>query len=285
MKRLFFAAASILFAGAVYAASVTETFEGLSGNGSADITGTPSITGFTLSTAGGAAPYSSIGTASPFPGIGSTKYFVTDGSVNDWVQFNGGTIATNANTIQFAYPLRVVSFDPTDTDVDIMTLDHTAGTYSPYFNVRGNGNNFRTTNENGWPGAASPISTTAWAAGNPSNWATLDGGRWHLLAWLVTPNATNGSYKVWDINPLNGSAVLLQSYSGAANPTVQATVNRFALGLCIAGSAVGTANTVVHIDDITFWDDAFATEAAFLNAVRTKYAVPAGAAVEDWSLF
>ena len=285
MKHILLFAASFAVAGAVYAASVTETFEGLSGDGSAVITGTPSISGFTLSTAGSASPYSSIGTASPFPGIGSTKYFVTNGSVNDWIQFNGGAIATNANTIQFAYPLRVASFDPTDTDCDILTLDHTAGSYTPYFNVRGFGNNLRTTSENGWPGASNPISTTAWAAGNPSNWATLDGGRWHLLAWLVTPSATNGSYKVWDINPVNGSAVLLHSYSGATNPTVQATVNRFALGLCIAASAVGTPNTVVHIDDITFWDDAFANEAAFLNAVRTRYAVPAGAGVEDWSLF
>jgi hypothetical protein len=283
--RLHLFVAAYLVSGSVFAASVSETWENLSGNGSAVITGSSSVPGFTLNTSLSAAPYSSIGSTSPFPGIGSTKYFVTDGSVNDWIQFDGGTIATNANTIQFAYPIRVVSFDATDTDLDIMTLDHTAGSYTPYFNVRGNGNNLRTTNENGWPGATSPISTTAWAAGNPNNWATLDGGRWHLLAWLVTPSATNGTYKVWDINPLNGSATLLQSYSGAVNPTVQATVNRFALGLCIAASAVSNANTVAHIDDITFWDDAFADEAAFLNAVRTRYNVPAGASVQDWSMF
>ena len=280
-----FAAAIALAAATAGAASVSETFEGLTGNGTVDISGSSSVPGFTLSTAGGAAPYSSIVASPVFPGIGSTKAFQVNGSVNDWPQFNGGAInLAPGPVIQMAMPVRVTGLDAADTDVDLLTLDTTANSYSPYYNIRANANLFRTTDENGWPGSTSPISTTAFDFASASNWLVQDSGRWHLLAFSIKPNATTGSYKVWDIDPSTGIAVLLQDYAGpAVNPTVQATVPRFCLGLCIAGSAVGTANTTVVIDDLTWWDDAFADDNAFLSAVRTKYATASG--VSDWSVY
>ncbi len=271
-------------AAGTYAASVTETFEGLTGDGSSIIMGTSSIPGFTLSTAMSAEPYSKVST-SVFPGIGSTKCLETNGSVNDWIQFDGGTIACAAGPIiQFAFPIKVVSFDGIDTDVDILTLDTTSGTYSPFFNIRANFYDFRTTDENGWPGSSAVISSTAFDQNEGSNWRDADGGRWHLLAFRVYPSTTPGAgkYDVWDINPSTGVATVLQNYTGATNGSAQSTVNRFCFGLCIGSAAVGTANTVIRIDDITFWDDTFASDNAFLTAIRSKYALTS---VTDWTLF
>ncbi len=287
MRKLLLLGFISLASSAAFAASVTETFAGLTGNGSADLTGSSSIPGFTLSTSGGATPFSKVGNTEPFPGLANSVYFDTDGSVNDWPQFNGGTIATNANVIQMALPIKVKSLGAAaaNCSVDILTLDHTAGSYTPYFNIRTSAGVFRTTNENGWPGSASPISNTAFDPASASNWRDAEGGRWHLLVFKITPSLTAGagSYTVWDINPGNGAVTQLQAYTGATNTTAQATVNRFAGGLCIAPSAVSDTNTRILIDDITFWDDAFASDAALLNAARAKYNVVSG--VADWQMF
>jgi hypothetical protein len=272
---------------AAFAASVTETFAGLSGNGTAVLTGTSSIPGFTLNTGGSAAPFSKVGNTEAFPGLANNVYFDTDGSVNDWPQFDGGTINTNANVVQVAVPLKVKSLGAAaaNCSVDILTLDQTAGAYSPYFNFRASGGIFRTTDENGWPGVASPLSTTAFDPASPNNWRDADSGRWHLLVFKISPSTTAGAgaYTVWDINPSTGAATVVQTYTGATNGAVQATVNRFCAGLCIAGGAVSDTNTRILIDDITFWDDAFASDTAFLEAARAKYNVVSG--VSDWQLF
>ena len=270
-----------------FAANVTETFAGLAGNGSANITGATSIAGFTLNTAGGGAPFSKIGNTEAFPGLANNVYFETDGSVNDWPQVDGGTINTNANVIQVAIPIKVKSLGTaaTNTSVDILALEQTPGAYSPYFCIRANAGIFRTTTDNGWPGTPSPISVTAIDPASPNNWRDPEAGRWHLLVFKISPSTTAGAgaYTVWDINPSNGAATQLQAYTGATNTVALSTVNRFAAGLCIGTAAVSDINTRILIDDITFWDDAFASDSTFLQAVRTKYNVTSG--VADWQMF
>lgn len=287
MRRILLFALASMASSVAFAASVTETFAGVSGNGTAVLTGTSSIPGFTLNTAGSAAPFSKVGNTEAFPGLADNVYFDTDGSVNDWPQFDGGTIATNANVIQVAVPVKVKSLGgaAASCSVDILTLDQTAGSYTPYFNIRASAGIFRTTDENGWPGSGSPISTSAFDPASPNNWRDAEGGRWHLLVFKVSPSITAGAgaYTVWDINPGSGAATQLQAYTGATNASVQATVNRFCLGLCIGTSAVSDSNTRILIDDITFWDDAFATDDALLQAVRTKYNVVSG--IADWQMF
>ncbi len=287
-KAILISIAVFMLTAAAFSASVTETFDGLTGGGTVDISGTPSLSGFTLAYNPYGGPRSSILSSTPFPGLGNTKYLETDGSVNDWVQFDGGTIACAVDPIiQFAFPIKVTSLGATaaDTDADVMTLDHTSGSYTPYFNIRVSNGIFRTTDENGWPGSADPISITAFDPASSENWRDSDSGRWHLLAWRLYPNTAAGAGKfiVYDINPTTGAAAILKNYTGATNTTSQATVNRFCLGLCIGSSAVGTTATKFIIDDITFWDDAFASDDAFLSAVRAKYGTPS--AVGEWNLY
>ncbi len=287
MRKLMLFALVSVASSAAFAASVTETFAGLTGNGSAVLTGTSSIPGFTLNTAGSAAPFSKVGNTEAFPGLGNNVYFDTDGSVNDWPQFDGGTISTNANVIQVAVPVKVKALGAAaaNCSVDILALEQTPGSYSPYFCFRAFTGVFRTTTDNGWPGAANPISTTAFDPTSPNNWRDADSGRWHLLVFKISTSTTAGAgaYTVWDINPSTGAATQLQAFTGGTNTTALATVNRFCGGLCIGTGAVSDTNTRILIDDITFWDDAFASDAALLTAVRTKYNVVS--AVSDWQLF
>jgi hypothetical protein len=259
-----------------FASTYTETFEYLSGGGSSSINGAAFIPGFSFNYYD-VTPRSLIDSSHVFPGIGSSHALNVDGSVNDWLQFDGGVIPlAGGNIIQFAFPIKVLSLgsDAASSSVDILTLDQIAGNYSPYFNIRASQGVFRTTDENGWPGASSPISNDAFNPASSNNWRDADEGRWHLLVFRIYPSTSaSGHYVVYDINPVNGYPTLLQNYTGGSNPEAPSAISRFCAGLCIDGVAVSDTNTRIVMDDITFWDNSFATDKDFLSAVATKYNV------------
>ena len=181
---------------ASFAASVTETFEGLTGGGTVAIAGTSSIAGFTMTNLDDALRCSlgtaGVYTSGPFA-AGNTQYLIQNGLTQDWLQFNGGTIPTNSGTIQLAMLVRVDSLPATGgtaNRLDLFTLDTASGSYSPYFNVRIGetaGGIFRTTTENNWPGATSPISSTLFKTAAPGN---LGGAGWRIFVFKITPSVT-----------------------------------------------------------------------------------------------
>jgi len=269
----------------VNAATYTETFNGLTGGGASAITGSPSLSGFNFAY-DQTSPRSTINTTDYMASLsGNTKCLDTNGSVYDWLQFNGGNIpSATGNIIQFAIPIKVVSLGSSKSScsVDIFSLETTSGSYSPCFAIRANQGIFRTTDDNGWPGVASPISDVAFDPASGLNWRDSEGGRWHVVAFRIKPSTTSGagSYIVYDINPTNGQVTTLQNYTGATNTVVTSGIPRLAAGLCVGSAPVSDANTRILIDDVTFWDDAFATDNDFANAVKSKYQTP----VSDWAV-
>ena len=197
---------------------------------------------------------------------------------------------TSGSVLQFAIPIKVTALGATAaaSSLDIISIQPNSGIQgSPVFEVRQNGGVLRTTSSNGWPAAAAPISTTAFDATNTGNWRDVDGGRYHLLAFRVSLSLTAGAanYKIYDINPATGVSTLLQSYTGATNTVVPTSIGRVTAALCIAGSAVSNASTRALVDDVTFWDDTFASDALFISAVLSKYSVAPPSGIEGWDLY
>jgi hypothetical protein len=174
--RMTVAAGILAAAAAASAATYAETWEGFSGGGGATpITGSPNLAGWTLDY-DATTPRSSI-TTNTFPGIGSTKALDTNGSVFDWIQLNSSsstnTIPITGGILQFALPINVVSLDPADAEIDLLTLEtDRTSTYSPLCAIRAAANaptSFRTTTDFGWPGTGAPISNTIFQPGNPGS--------------------------------------------------------------------------------------------------------------------
>jgi hypothetical protein len=283
MRNLFAIIAVAALAMPVSAAKYVETWEGLSGGNAAPITGTPSLPGWNL-VYDNTAPRSEIITDG-FPGLGGTKALKVPGSSFDWVQLDSSgatnTLPLSNNTLQYAFALKVNSLDPADSDIDIMTVDATAGTYNPMFGVRAATNVFRSISpDGGWPGATTPFSTTAF---DPASSSSYVGTGWRVIAVRAPMTVAGGqTYGVWDIT--SSSTTRLFNAPGAAVATPPTSVGRFAAGLCIAGSPRSTATTEIVIDDVVFFDNAFSSESEFVNNVKLHFGLLT-ANVTDWALY
>jgi hypothetical protein len=267
-----------------HASNYTETFDTLNITGSSQVTGSCAVSGGTfLST--GATPYINLATER-FPNIGSNKGLQVLGFTKERLYFFDYIPLSSDTVIQFAVPIKVIGLTPGFSSVDILQVD--LGSGQPYFSLAVDSGVLRTTVANGWPGSSAPISRDAFCMASSTNWFTSEGCRWHLLAFRVFPSTVPGAahYDAYDINPVNGHAILLQSYSGSTNGTVNPVMIRFSTGMCVNSVPTGDFNTRILLDDVTFWSDTFATNHDFLSAVASKYNVTLTTPVElaDFSI-